>query len=175
MPDATTIQNAIHAWLSAATGLPCVWEKQNGLPQRPASYVSMDLGTMTGVGGDVLTHDYSAARPLGQEVEVTAEKSGEWVLKVQAFLELQPGQTGDMAVALLSKAVARLALPSVRDSLHAAGMGVVDVGSVLNLTGLASVKWQGRATVDVRLSVIESVSERVGYFATAEVTTVLTR
>lgn len=173
--NVTAIQDALHAWLSTATGLACLWEKQNGLTQRPTSYVSMDLTTLSGVGGHVHGHDFDASRPAGQEVELRAEQSKQWVLRVQAFLELQPGQTGDGAVSLLASAVTRLRLASTRDTLAAAGVAVVDVGGVTNLTGLAGVRWQGRATVDVRLSVVESVSERVGYIETAEVTTVLTR
>lgn len=173
--NVTAIQNVLHAWLAAATGLPCLWEKQNGLAQRPASYCTLDLGGLLLVGGHVAAQDFSAERPAGEEVEVSTGSNGEWTLRAQTFVDLSEGQTGDAAVSLLGGALARLRLPSVRVALEGAGIGVISVGAVQNLTGLAGVRWQGRATAEVRLSVVESVSERTGYIETAEVTTVLRR
>lgn len=175
MIDSAAIRSALHSWLSTATGLPCVWEKQNGLPQPSGAYCTMDLGALARVGGGVASMGYDGGRPAGQEVELSISGTREPTLRVQAFIDMQAGQTGDMAAALLDNAGARLRLPTVRDALRSAGLAVADVGPALNLTGLAGVRWQARATMEVRLRVVESVSERVGYIETAEVSTVLAR
>jgi hypothetical protein len=64
---------------------------------------------------------------------------------------------------LLSAAMESLDFPSVRDTLEAAGLVVVEKEAIHNISTVLESKWQGRASLDVRFRTTDSTVEKTGY------------
>lgn len=168
----STLEDAVRAWALAASGLAAdqvYFANQDVRRSEAAPRVIITLGDLVTIGVDSLTHDYSAARPAGQEIEYTARGPRELAVSLQAFAPLTVG-SGVTARSLLDLCQAKLRLPSVRDALNAAGIGVLDPGTVRRLPQVVAGKWEDAAFLDVRCLVGQSVTERTGYIATVPFT-----
>jgi len=167
------VEQAVRAWVLAAVtpaplSLPAasVYFADQAVPvdQNAARVViSVDGPFMVGVDGN--TWNYNAARPAGQEIELTTRGNRELVVKLQAFAPVTVG-TGVTARALLAAAQAYLSVDSVRYALNQAGLGVLIPGDVLRLPRVVSGTHEDRAALDSRFSVRQEVTERTGYFDT---------
>lgn len=163
-----TLEDAVRTWVVAATGLAAdrVYFSSQDLPiSELAPRVSILLGDLVNIGQDSRDHDYDPSRPAGQEIEITAKGMRELVVDLQAFAPLTVGG-GTTARSLLSTAQAVLSLPSIRDALNAAGLGVLEQGNVQRIPQPKNATTEDRATLSVRFAVSQSVSERTGYIET---------
>lgn len=159
-----TIEDAIYAWLSAATGVSCVWAQQNGV-QRDLPYCTMQIeGPIREYAEDELQSVTNLANAAGQEVEQTVIKRRQITLHVQAFSGAQVEGGASPARDYLDTADGKLSLPSVQDALSAAGLTVIDEQrTILNLSAVVESGWQSRAAFDVRFRLVDSVLEKTGY------------
>lgn len=158
-------------WVKAATGYSdsaVIWAEQSGSCPLPA-FITLRLGELLALGAfDELVTETDLLRPAGTEVELRAEGLREFAVSVQAF---GPSTTGNATGrAVLAKCQTALMLPSVRTALAAAGITPFDIGPVQNVTALVHTKFEGRAILEVRFYVRDSISEYTGYIETVEKT-----
>lgn len=162
------VENAVRAWILSTTGLDGsrVWFAQQPVPS-PAidsgePRITIDVGDLRPIGQDELRHDFDSSRPAGQEIQYTAIGPREVTVSVQAFAEEGAGE-------LLERAMTGLRLPSVRDALNAAGVGVLRVGTVRRLSVVRGTTYEDRALLEVVLQISSSAVERIGYFDRVEI------
>lgn len=164
------IEDAVRAWVLAGSGLAgdYVYFADQDLPTSElAPRVSIRIGDGNRVGQAALQHDYDVGRPLGQELEFKAQQMLEVVVDLQAFAPTTTG-AGTTARSLMHAVLAALALPSVREALNAAGLGVLEEGSVQRVPQVRSAENEDRAVASVRLLVKQQATERIGYIETVE-------
>ncbi len=171
MPTVEEKEDAIWAWVQAATGLPegsVVWADQNDA-QRARPFVTLRIGDHLQVGAVDAVQSYTdLTRPAGQEVELRVEALRDFAVTVQAFTSQTHGTPS--ARTLLQRVQTALGLPSVREALRAAELVPYDAGSVINLSALDVADFEGRASLGVRFYTADTASEYVGYMAQATIT-----
>lgn len=168
----TEVENALHAWLSTATGLTTSWAWQKA-PQPAGSYAELFVGSLLTRGLSAETrYEWDSQRPPAQEGERIQRRPGTLVVTAQVYTNETVGS--NCAFARLQAAVAALDSPDFYEPLLAAGIGVTGKSEVRNLTGLLGVSTQGRAAVDLRLEVREVVTSFVGGVASLRVTSDVT-
>lgn len=161
----STVEDALHDWLSGATGLTTIWAQQDApRPAYPFATLSIIAGP-TRVGGvDEIRYTYDSGQPLGQEVEIEAAGLREITVSCQAFVAAGTSQTQNrVARDTMCKAQSSLGMPSVQAALRAAGLSVIEEGVVQNASAVDEDTWIGRASMDVRFRLAASVSERGPY------------
>lgn len=81
-------------------------------------------------------------------------------LTIQVYADTSQPTGMSEAVALAHEIQARSLLPSVRNALEAAGLGVYDFGSVMEVgSAINRAQFEPRAVVDAKLWVVSTVSE----------------
>lgn len=169
------IEDAIMQAVRVASGLSAVlWTDQNGVV-RPGQlapteqpFATCKLLAAPLVGHVGIKKNYDNARPAGQEVEVVASAVTDLSVGVQFFV---PTTTGDAsAMALAARTQLGLRLPSVRNILTAAGIGLHEYGSSRNVTALLQASFEGRSSFDLGLYVTDEISEFTGYIAEVLIT-----
>jgi hypothetical protein len=166
----TTLENALHAWIVAATGLAAdrvIWSHQ-GVPERPAPYVTLKILDLSSVGHDGLVQSYDGGAPAGQEITFTLEGRRHLTVSVQAFSDAATGATS--AHAILSKARTALSLPGVHAALLAGGLAAFNEGGITDLSAIRETRWQSRAAMQVRFHCVDSAAEKTTWIETVEVT-----
>lgn len=170
MLDFAAMENALHAWLTAETGVQVILSRQGG-PRPGDSYATLRVseGATHGFPAEVRRKVNPApSGDGGDELQQDAVLRKELVASVQAFT---PADTGNAsAQALLSRAQAGLEKPSRLEAFRAAGLALVDRGTVQDVTALLETRFEGRAALQVRFLVWDKVSDFTGYIATANVT-----
>lgn len=159
-PSQTTIENAIHAWAVAATGLATgkvIWRNQNGpRPQRP--FVVLSLGGVTEVATPWTRNVETVDPDPGQEITYTVRGVERLRVTFEAFTDATTGAS--TAVDYLRLIRGKLGLPSVRTALWAAQIGVASFGDVVVLDFLADQAQQlGRAQMDCGIYVPTEFTE----------------
>lgn len=168
-PSQATIENALHAWVVAATGLDAgkvIWRNQNGpRPQRP--FVVLSLGGVAEVAtpwvNNVTTPDTPGVPnptppPNAQSITYTVRGVERLRVTFEAFSDATTG-TGT-AVDYLRLIRGKLSLPSVRTALWAAQVGVASFGDVVVLDFLLDQAQQlGRAQMDCGIYVPTEFTE----------------
>ena len=127
--------------------------------------VSIRLGDLVHIGQDAVDHNFDPSRPAGEEIEVVAKGMRTLAVDLQSFAPTTVG-AGTTARSVLAAAQAALSLPSVRNALNAAGLGLLEQGTVQRIPSNALSQVEDRATLPVRFAVSQSVSERTGYIET---------
>jgi hypothetical protein len=165
-----TIEDAIWTWLKAGTGLPddsIIWADQNAPQENNPVVMARIAGPLLPLGAmDSVAMNYDPSRPEGQEIELRVMGHREMTVYVQAYTDEPNGSSA--AMALLSNAQIALALPTVRDGLRQAGLAPFDTGRVMNLSALDEMKFEGRASLDVRFYVADTASEFTTWIETVE-------
>lgn len=165
-----SIETALVQWLTTATGLPVQLQEQNG-PQPAGDYCSLRIPLLRGDGTtDTETRKYIPDAPAGQEVELTHSSRVFLSVTAQAYTAESIGNTA--AVAVLQRAKKQLELSSVRLELKTAGVAVNALGEVRNLNILSGPRWQGRASLELTVNVVDTATERTTYIETTGMTVV---
>jgi hypothetical protein len=156
-------QAALSAWVIAATGLDdarVVWTgKAIGLGL-PPPYVTFNFQTVRQIGQPRLStveREAQYADP-GEELESLVETSHESVVTLTAW-------AADPTPVLLD-IQRKASLPSIRNALRAAGVGLAECRLITESNGVVD----GRAAMSVRLYTRETVTEYLTYVSTAEAT-----
>jgi hypothetical protein len=160
------IEATIATWLVGGTGLSSA-KIVNGNAKNPQSaqpYVTYVVKTPRRVGGpDEVRWSDTSGNPSGAEETATVVGQRELIVTVQCFTQSLLGaadRTGALtAKEYLSKAQTALALPSVRAAMNAAGLVFVDVQNFVDFSEPMGPLGAGRATMDVRIRAVDSVSE----------------
>jgi hypothetical protein len=186
--DFGAIEAAIAAWLGNATGLSTVNDpttnatariipKNDKVPQPGMPYMTFKVPVPRQAGGgpDEIVWSYDNTQPLNQEIFETVRGHREFVVSVQAFTLATVGKTdinGNLTARdYVSRCQTALALPSVKAAFTAAGMVFVDIANAADFTERLGPVGQGRATLDVRFRVVDTVSDQVGYIASTDAVT----
>ena len=167
----TALENAIHVWAEASTGLPAVWSKQQGT--RPSgAYVEL-AGTLRTVGQDWLDIEDAAAPSPGAEIEFKARGVRELELTVQCFGGSHRGATSGLGY--LEAMIAKSRLPSHRDLLDAAGWTPASFEPTVDISGvIGGSVFEPRARFVCRGFAASEVSETGTYIEIVEITNLTT-
>lgn len=166
------IEDAIHAWVVASTGLAAervIWADQNAdAPDNP--FVSIRIGDLVPVGAvDETVEVHRPELPAGSDLEQRVSGVRDFTVALQAFTDETHGSAS--ARALLGRAQMGLRRPSLRAALHEAGLVPWDdAGAVQNLTALDVADFEGRAVLSVRFYVREEELEYVSWIGSVTAT-----
>lgn len=167
--NVTAAEDALYAWLVAATGLAAdrvVWAHQP-VTERPSAYVTLRLLGLATVGHDGLTHSYDAGADAGEEITIETEGRRVLSVSVQAYSDATTGPTA--AWAMLAKAQAALSLPGRRAALLAAGLASFGDASTLDLSAIRETRFQSRASLTIQFHAVDSATEKTTFVETATV------
>ena len=162
----------MHAAIVRASGLGAdrvLWKFQQA-NQPPLPYIALSVSALSNPGQDGLqaTTDpllgQPGARPPGEEIMLEILGMRECVLGLEIFTESVADD--DDALALADRVGTALILPTVRELLSAARIAPLDVGDPQFVPEIVSVKFRGRALLDIRCLVPAApLFEFVGYIA----------
>lgn len=166
------LENAIRAWVQPASGyiddLVLFGDQDTDAPA--GDHILIRVGDLLHRGSTpaVKRSLTAGSPPAGEEITQTVSGARELLVSIQAFTQATMGNAS--AKAVLSKVQAALELPTVREALNAAGLGVQDVGDVTGVPEYFGADLEGRAVLDVRFMLVQTGTEKVGYIQTVEVT-----
>jgi hypothetical protein len=158
------IESALVAFIETASGLTGkVALAMQTAPQLAMPYATVRITGPRPAGGPWprIIQSYDAAQPVGQEVSLQAVVDEELTVSIQLFTPLTFGAAS--ARALMAQLRMALALQSTLDPLRDAGLALVDVGDIHDLSAILETAFQGRAALDLRFLVADDLTERTGY------------
>lgn len=167
----STVQDALRSWVSAATGVALasvIMAEQDGpRPTKPFATIRVSgIRRLGAFDGSAATTTAGTPDP-GEEVTLTTGGHRELGVSVNVFTV--PTQGASCAFALASKLHAQADTEGVRATMKAAGASLFEVAPVRNLNDVFRTAMEGRAQVDARLYVTESVTELTTYIEFATV------
>ena len=167
----STLEDAIHVWAEASTGLSAIWAKQGGT--RPASpYVEL-AATLRTVGQDWLDVSDAGAPAAGAEIVQTARGVRELELTVQCFGAGAVGATS--GAGYLDAMISKARLPSHRELLSAAGWTPASFEPVQDISGvIGGSVFEPRARFVCKGFAASEVSETGTYIEIVEITNLTT-
>lgn len=141
-----------------------LWAQQ-GKMRPPPPFWGIRFGGLTPVG-TVDTHSvtFNPAN-LGGEYQRTVVGNRYLTISCQAYALAAEGNP-DPALIAMSKFAMLLQLPGTLDTLAAAGLGLAEVGPILNISAAIEYDWESRAGLDLRFLVMDDAVETTGYIAT---------
>jgi hypothetical protein len=174
------VENALQGWVKAATGWDnrhVFWADPNVSRPTDAPFCTLEMLTRRSIGSRpamVQTDHDDAAQ--GQEVELEAVAMLDVTFRVQVFVPparaTKPGtpRGASNAATIAERIRIAAALPSNIDRLDTAGVAVHDLGQVDYVPELVGTDFEGRAVLECRFYVADSVSEFTGYIAEVDIT-----
>lgn len=180
--DFGAIERAIAAVISRATGLAAEDTSTGGtarvipeflqVEQPTMPYITYDVPQPKRIGAqDEIRDSYDPRLPAGQEIVSTAVGQREFICSIKCFTEKASGGRdvdGNYdARHYLSRITTALELPAYVEMLQCAGLVYVDLVSSHTFSARLGPAGQGRGQLEVRFRVVETMSERTGYIATA--------
>lgn len=161
MIDFTAAENALHAWVTTATGLGAQQVVWPGGPRPVGAYVALRITGMTAIGRDSAVAERAATPTPGAELtmRITGARSARFGL--QAF--------GAAGKSLLDRVVAAAARPTVRQALRVAGVGLGPIGAINVLDGDRDGLFEERAVLDIVIHVGSADSEAATYIQHVEI------
>lgn len=167
-PSWSTIEDAIATWVALSGATP-VWSAQPRAPRPAPPIVRMALDGVGVNGHDWIDVADAAAPTAGAEIEHTVRGMRTLVLTLQAFATVGTGALA--AHALLEKVIASARLPTARDALRAAKVGIGEIGKIKRIDGVInSVTFEPRAVVEIVLHTVSELAETGTYIETVEST-----
>lgn len=166
--DWTTVEDALHAWIVAATGLAATnvfWEQQ-GIGKPAGAYVTMNL-SITQSGQDWTDITDNPTPSPGAEIIHTVRGPRLGTLALQCFAGDATGPSSSKAY--LAKLHGSLGLPSIHDALVIAKVGIAIIDPVQSLTlELGNAVIESRALTSIKMHLTSEVSETGTYIETAQ-------
>lgn len=141
------------------TSLDVVGDDESGNPGTPGLFTVTLTGPATWTNNDE-----------GNEVAVRATGSTAFTLNIQGFArntatDYQATDPARNAYAQLTTLRASLGLPSVQAALRAADIAVIEELGITDLSEEVEDTFLGRASMDVRMRTLSSLTEYIGYIA----------
>lgn len=165
----TAAEDAIHAWLVAATGVPAaraLWRDQ-AFAEPASPYLTLKIIGVTSIGHDGLEHSVIPDGEPGADLLTKTEGRRDVSVSVQAYSDALTG--AGSALSLLSAAQDALGLPGVRARLRAGGVSPFNAGAITDLSAVRETRVQSRAVMTTQFHAVASTSERGTYIASAPV------
>lgn len=150
MASLSTIQTALHTWVSNATGATTVWANQN--EPRPENYpfVVMNVTDLTPDGGDYLALQVNGAGDFDECVISRRVLT----LNVQCFSDSQAFDSNGRYYLELAAAEARRV--QTREAFAAADLGLVRAAPVQNLDQVINGAWESRWSINFTFNALLS-------------------
>lgn len=165
--DIVTIEDAITAWIVAATGLAAsnvLWSQQ-GVKRPTGTWISILLLGMQRIGHDWTDVEWADTPEPGADVALKLRGLRYATYSIQCFGG--PAHGASSPVALLEMVCAKARLPSIAAGLKRAGIGLSSLGAVSAVGDvLNSARFEPRATLEVSLYLASEVSETTTYIET---------
>lgn len=168
--DWEAIEDALRQWVLDSSGYAedsVVWTDQ-GINRPDAPMIALTLGDLVQLGLDSVSYETDVGGDPGLETTTTVAGPRVCTLRVQHYGGEATGN--DSSRAVLARALTALSLPVVRDSLTAAGVGIIAAGPVRNIAGVQALQIEARAVLEVRFSVQDVATSLGTYVETADVT-----
>jgi hypothetical protein len=158
IPESSAVPGWDYVWNDAPTA-------QGVSYPLTTDYVTISLGGAKRLGGPpgVQIRWLGKDAPRNQEVELKAETLAEFPVRLQAYSKETTGNSS--ARAYLEAAQASLQLPSFREQINDAGLGILEVGDIQVINAAYAAQIEGRAAMDLRLGYRQTATEKVGYIA----------
>ena len=151
------IRESLISWAAVNSGLPAIWQNQN--VQRPAMpYVTLHIVSRTDLGATASYGDLSTGGTLGTQ---TSSRTVTYSVNVQVF-----SANVDDAFSRAESLRASLDKRSVLDTLIAAHIGVLSVGSIQDITAIVGSGYESRATFDTIVASIVDTVDNLQWIAT---------
>lgn len=153
----TVMEDAIHAWIVAGSGLPAgqvIWATQGGGGQTPTGmYISMRI-----IAVDVVSDDWILSKASGAAVVHSVRGTRNPMLEITCFAG--PNYGAGRAELVLARVPAAIRLPSIANRLRRADVSVGTVGKIRAVNGTRSGMFDPRAIVEIELhTTIELVEQ----------------
>lgn len=174
MIDFVVLQRVLFDLVDASSGLGdegIFYSDQDGPSPQPSPYVTIFIGDLINIGVDGSTRDYAADRNPGAEIVRTTHGMRKLPVRFQAFTPQVVGSA--TARNILAKLQADLALPTYRDPLNSAGLGVLNQGDVKWVPKINNTQFEGRAVLEVLFCIPQSASDSTGWIETVNVQPVI--
>lgn len=154
MIDLVTVEDALHDWIVAATGIPAdhvLWAEQAfERPSDDAPWVALRLESIQRVGQDWYVSSDHPVPVAGAERLLTVNGVRTALLVIQCFRGAATGTSRPQAY--LDAAVMGITLPARRAAFLAAGIGIGEIGPIRNIGDVISLtRFEPRAVVEVTL------------------------
>jgi hypothetical protein len=162
-------EDIIRAWVMAGTGYASerVWWADQKIPQGATDFAVIRFGGTIPLGAFDAHSEYTdLGADAGGEIEIRTRGDREVTVGIQIFTAAVVGNECARAKAIRLQAL--LGLPSIREPMVAAGVSPFDTGQIQNLSGLIGGDYAGRASLDCRFYITETVSDYVGYISEIE-------
>lgn len=160
------VADALQRAVVRASGLPddhVVWKDQD-YTAPSVDYATLRITSFIPLGIDYVSTSQDLTRIRGQEIELRARGRREVPLELEFFTAANISGRSGAALALASRALASMVLPSVRQIFRLAEVGLFDVGTAQWIPDVPSTHFRGRAIAVVRLYMPPpTVAEYTGY------------
>lgn len=169
--DFVAIEDALFAAAKQSTGFAdadIFFDSQDGVSPAPTPYVTIRLGDLINVGRDGRTWDYDAARPAGEEIHRTSQGMRTMTVTFSFFTPATVGSS--TARTFAAKFQADLALPSIREPLNAAGLGILEQGNVRWVPKINDTDFEGRAILEVVFAIPQGSFDKTGWISKVNAT-----
>jgi hypothetical protein len=166
-----TVENAIYAWVVAGSGLPgeqVIWDNPNQ-PRPTAPYIAMRITGYQPIGQDWVNLGDAPADPQPlADITVIARGQRQFTIALRCFAVALTGDNS--AGSILSRVLSAMSLPSIREALNAAGLGLSIINPIQIIDGvLGSSTFEPRASVDIRVFVTYEATELGTYIEHADI------
>lgn len=158
-------QNALLAWVRAATGLDdqhVYLGEQDGMAALPGARVYVSIWDSVGQGVDGQAQ--TAVDTVAKTVDLTS--TGQRRVTVQFRCESPDATDDTSARALLERVQLWASMSTVRPAINAAGLGLLDIGTVRNMPKVMNAGWESHAILESSFCVIQTATETVPYIET---------
>jgi len=156
MTTVNTVKLAMKRWLQKETGLTVIFAEQAAPRPDKIPYATIRVDSLMTLGGsDELL-----------PVDVTGVISMKGTRQLTVTCEI----IGNGAYNLTEKALGSLSKTSVVERLESEyDMAIIDVGSIVNLTGLLETEWEERTQLDVLVAYAYEQDDDVGLIESVEI------
>jgi hypothetical protein len=161
--DWAALDSGLVAFVRGVFGMPTgqvVWANQSGTRPLPP-FVELNRPDDTPIGGvePELTSTYDAGQPNGSQLQYDTRTPVDFDLHVNYFEAATNGQGATKPTTKLAALRAALGTPSGVDALAALGVAVRDNGKVLDTSAVLTSDIEPRATIVIRLGVMDGAHD----------------
>lgn len=154
MLDLTTQRKAIYLWAKTELGMEFIWAEQD--THRPAK----PYGSLKIIPG---------FKKIGATDNITHKADGVFSIAGTREFTLSLNCYGDKALERANFVASSIEKPTVIEKFNAAGLTVVSVEQVQDLTKLMDNTYETRSQIDVKFRIAQVVEDNIGIIETVEI------
>jgi len=168
--DMESFEDAVHGWFSAAIDCLAIWSHQSA-PRPNYPYGTLNrTGLIEASASWEERTDTDLTRTAGEEIRFQVSVPCTITINCQTYVGLDDSRdpTADASL-LMSRAKARLNLPTVQDALGVENIAVIRSGAILNPGAIINDAHVSRASMEVQFGATLTLEEYTGYIKTVEI------